>query len=72
LYLNSPDVLVLYGQPQALWGICPVLLFWISRMVMVTHRGEMEDDPVIYAVRDRVSLVCFVLILGFAAGGALL
>ena len=72
LYLNSPDVLDLYGHPQALWGICPVLLFWISRMVMVTHRGEMEDDPVVYAVHDRVSLLCFALILGFAATGALL
>jgi 4-hydroxybenzoate polyprenyltransferase/phosphoserine phosphatase len=72
LYLNSPDVLNLYGHPQALWGICPVLLFWISRMVMVTHRGEMHDDPVVYAMRDRVSLFCFALILGFAAGGALL
>jgi 4-hydroxybenzoate polyprenyltransferase/phosphoserine phosphatase len=72
LYLNSPDVLELYSRPQALWGICPVLLFWITRMVMVTHRGEMEDDPVVYAVHDRVSLLCFALTLGFAAAGALL
>ncbi len=72
LYLNSPDVLELYGRPQLLWGVCPVLLFWITRMVMVTHRGEMDDDPVVYAVRDRVSLLCFVLVVGFAAAGALL
>ncbi len=72
LYLNSPDVLELYGRPQLLWGVCPVLLFWITRMVMVTHRGEMDDDPVVYAVRDRVSLLCFVLVVSFAAAGALL
>ena len=72
LYVNSPDVRVLYPHPIALWGICCVLLYWISRLVMITHRGSMHDDPVVYAVKDRVSQVCFLLILGFALGGAVL
>jgi 4-hydroxybenzoate polyprenyltransferase len=72
LYVNSPDVLHLYTQPQALWGICLVLLYWISRMVMMTHRGRMNDDPIVYAVTDRVSQACLLLIALFVAGASLL
>lgn len=64
LYVNSPAVGELYSYPPALWGICLVLLYWITRMVMVTHRGGMHDDPVVYAVKDRVSQICVVLMLG--------
>jgi 4-hydroxybenzoate polyprenyltransferase len=70
LYLNSPNVLNLYSTPAALWGICLVLLYWISRMIMVAHRGGMTDDPIVYAVTDRVSLICLVLIVIFALAGA--
>ncbi|SON57981.1 Decaprenyl-phosphate phosphoribosyltransferase [Hartmannibacter diazotrophicus] len=72
LYLNSPAVMVLYPYPAALWGICLVLLYWISRMVMVTHRGNMHDDPVVYATKDRISQICLLLVLVFAAGGMLI
>ena len=72
LYVNSPAVLRLYPAPYLLWGICPVLLYWISRMVMKTHRGQMHDDPVVFAATDRVSLACFVVILALATGGALM
>lgn len=57
LYINSPKVQSLYSAPEYLWLVCPLLLYWISRMVMVTHRGDMTDDPIIFAVRDRVSAV---------------
>lgn len=56
LYLNSPDVDKLYVHPQVLWLILPFLMYWISRVWMKTHRGEMHDDPVIFAVRDRISM----------------
>lgn len=72
LYITSPAMDALYSRPEALWAICPVLLYWISRMVMITHRGEMHDDPVVFAVRDRVSLVCVAVIVGLAVAGALL
>lgn len=71
LYLTSPDVAELYAEPAALWGICAVLLYWISRMVMVAHRGGMHDDPIVYAVKDRTSWICGGLVLGFAAVGTL-
>lgn len=72
LYMNSPDVANLYSRPIVLGGICCVLLYWISRMVMMTHRGQMYDDPIVFAVRDRVSRICVLMMAGFAVGGALL
>jgi 4-hydroxybenzoate polyprenyltransferase len=70
LYLNSPDVGELYVDTLPLWGICPVLFYWISRMAMITHRGWMHDDPVVFAIKDRSSLICGLLVFAFAAAGA--
>lgn len=61
LYINSDAVVELYRRPEILWAICPLLLYWISRLVMITHRGWMEDDPIVYAARDRNSIVVVVL-----------
>lgn len=72
LYVNSPAILVLYKSPIALWGICPILLFWITKMVMVTQRGQMHDDPLVFAVTDRASQVCFGLVLLIVVGGAII
>lgn len=55
LYINSPAVLPLYARPEVLWLLCPLLLYWVSRAWLVAHRGDMHDDPVVFAVRDRVS-----------------
>lgn len=55
LYIHSPDVENLYGTPQLLWLVCPVALFWISRMWLLAGRGEMPDDPVQFAVTDPIS-----------------
>lgn len=71
LYVNSPAVVEFYAQPEALWGVCAVLLYWITRMVMVAHRGHMHDDPVVYAAKDRISQMCLLIILGFVVAGAL-
>lgn len=72
LYVNSPAVLSLYHYPQAMWGVCLILLYWITRIVMITHRGHMHDDPVVFAAKDRVSQICGLAILACALGGALL
>jgi len=71
LYMTSPQVSLLYSNPSVLWGICLVLLFWVSWIVMTTHRGEMHDDPIVFAVKDRISRICGLLAVGFAIGGAL-
>ena len=72
LYLSSPAILELYARPSILWGVCLVLLYWISHMVMVTHRGQMHDDPLVFAIRDRISQTCLVLVAVFLLGGTLL
>jgi 4-hydroxybenzoate polyprenyltransferase/phosphoserine phosphatase len=72
LYVNSPAVMQLYVHPEALWGVCAILLYWITRTAMLAHRGAMHDDPVVYAAKDRLSQVCFLVILAFVLGGATL
>ncbi len=57
LYLNSPDVAVMYHHPKMAWGLVPIMLYWVSRIWMQTHRGQMHDDPLVYALKDRVSLL---------------
>jgi hypothetical protein len=57
LYINSPVVAAGYRRPEALWLLCPLLLYWVSRAWMKSHRGLMPDDPVMFAARDRVSQV---------------
>lgn len=57
LYINSPDIQALYHRPKFIWTLCVLMLYWISRIWMVAQRGKMHDDPVVYALKDRVSLV---------------
>lgn len=56
LYITSPAVVELYRHPQALWGVCLVMLYWLSRVWVLCHRGQMPDDPIVFAVRDRISI----------------
>ena len=53
--VNSPDVLTLYPRPCVLWGACPFFIYWISRIWLIARRGEMDEDPILFAFRDRVS-----------------
>jgi 4-hydroxybenzoate polyprenyltransferase len=57
LYINSSDSESLYHHHKPLWLICPLMLFWISRVWIVATRGAMHDDPVVFALRDRFSLL---------------
>ena len=57
LYISSEQVVALYGTPLLLWLICPLLLFWVSRMWMLGHRGLIDQDPIVAAVRDPASYV---------------
>jgi 4-hydroxybenzoate polyprenyltransferase len=60
-YLNSQDVVRLYTQPMWMWLGALITLFWISWMWIQGHRGLMHDDPVIFALKNRVSQWCGVL-----------
>jgi 4-hydroxybenzoate polyprenyltransferase len=64
LYINHPAVTQLYGNPVALWFACPAVLYWISRVWLVAHRGEMHHDPIIFALSDKQSwLIALILLL---------
>ena len=57
LYIQEQTIVAMYRHPEVLWLSCPLLLYWISRTWMLTHRGVMNDDPIVFAVKDRVSLI---------------
>lgn len=65
LYVDSQNGSRLYSNPQFLWGICPMFLYWLMRIWIMTSRKEMIDDPVHFAIHDRVSW-------GFIGASALL
>lgn len=54
-YINSDDVVNLYKYPQVLWLICPIIGYWIMRIWMLTARGQMNEDPISFAITDRNS-----------------
>jgi 4-hydroxybenzoate polyprenyltransferase len=55
LYVSSEQVVALYRRPALLLLICPLLLYWISRMWLRAHRGQINEDPIVATVRDPVS-----------------
>jgi len=63
LYINSNQVRTLYNYPEVIWLLCPLLLYWISRIWLLTHRGMMHDDPVVFALEDRLSRFLFLAML---------
>ena len=58
LYLGSPEVRALYDHPDRLWLVCPILLYWIMRIFMISNRGDLHDDPLVVALTDRTSWLC--------------
>jgi 4-hydroxybenzoate polyprenyltransferase len=69
LYIQDSHTASLYRTPQVIWLACPVLLFWISRAWIIAHRGQMHDDPIVFALKDKVSWlvgICFIAIFGLA------
>jgi 4-hydroxybenzoate polyprenyltransferase len=67
LYVSGDHVRSLYRQPEYLWLICPLILYWISRVWLFCHRGQMNHDPVVFALTDRVSFIVLLLSLGVMA-----
>ncbi|MDE3187099.1 MAG: UbiA family prenyltransferase [Acidobacteriota bacterium] len=56
LYIARPDVTDLYRHAGRLWLIVPLLLYWLHRVWLLAARGELDDDPVVFAMTDAVSL----------------
>ncbi len=61
LYINSAEVTLLYTQPQIIWFLCPLLLYWVTRAWLIAHRGLMHNDPIIFAIKDKTSWVLVLL-----------
>jgi 4-hydroxybenzoate polyprenyltransferase len=62
LYLHGETVVTLYAQPELIWFAVPLMLFWVSWVWMKAHRGEMHDDPIVFAIKDKASLAVAALI----------
>ena len=61
LYLRSPEVSGFYHHLEYLWPGCLLVLYWISRTWLLAHRNKIDDDPVLYAIKDMQSW--FILII---------
>jgi 4-hydroxybenzoate polyprenyltransferase len=71
LYINNPDVRNLYHHPQRLWLLTPLLIWWMSRVWLRASRGQMNEDPVIFALTDRASLLAGVAIFLIALSASI-
>lgn len=78
LFINAPETQHLYKTPHLLWLATIGLIYWLARLWVKTSRGEMHDDPVIYAAKDRgsrITVMCIVAVIlaaHFLTVGALL
>lgn len=69
LYVSSIEGSMLYAHPERLWAACLVMIYWVGHLLLTTHRGDMHEDPVVFAVTDGKSLasgLAMALIVGFS------
>lgn len=71
LYINDPATAEIYAQPMLIWAACPVLLGWISYVWLLAGRSEIDDDPVVFAIKNPVSLSIGFVFIGIFAGAAI-
>jgi len=68
LYIHDPLTVQRYSHPEWLWIIVPSILYWIGRVWIIAHRGQMNEDPIVFAVHDKVS---YLILLFIAIGVSL-
>ncbi len=66
LYISSSDIVVLYRRPQFLWLIVPLMILWLCRIWLLASRGELDEDPLVFALTDRMSLAIGIAIATIA------
>lgn len=66
-YIGAHDVTALYRHSVRLWLITPLMILWLSRVWLLASRGELDEDPVIFAVTDRISLLIGLAVVAIAA-----
>ena len=57
LYIKDLNISDLYKSPYYIWFICPIMLYWITRVWFLAQRGQLHHDPVYFAAKDRVSWI---------------
>lgn len=70
LYIGASDVTAHYRHPSRLWLIVPLLIYWLSRVWLLAARGELDDDPVVFAMRDGMSLAVGAVVAALAVFAA--
>ena len=63
LYMNDDHMKEFYGEPKLLWFILPILFYWLTRIWVIAHRGELLDDPIIFTIKDRTSYVVLAIVV---------
>lgn len=67
LYVNSEKVVRFYSHPEVLWLLCPTYLYWTARTLLLAHRRQMHDDPIVFALKDRRSWLVGAMTLAIVA-----
>ncbi|MCH2186779.1 hypothetical protein MK280_13005, partial [Myxococcota bacterium] len=62
LFVSSDSVTLQYDRPLWLWLIPPLMYYWITRIWMIAHRGQLDADPVLFAAKDRMSLATGIIL----------
>lgn len=62
-YLGSDNAQSLYRQPAMLWMICPLLIFWVSRIWRLAREKKVHQDPIVFAIQDRTSYIVVLLVV---------
>jgi len=57
IYISSSEVVVLYRHPQVLWLIMPLMILWLCRVWLLASRGNLDEDPIVFALTDKMSLL---------------
>jgi 4-hydroxybenzoate polyprenyltransferase/phosphoserine phosphatase len=66
IYISGPDVVKLYHQPRLLWLTVPLMILWLNRVWLLASRGEMDEDPVAFALTDSMSQVIGIVVVAVA------
>jgi 4-hydroxybenzoate polyprenyltransferase len=66
IYISGADVVKLYRQPRILWLIVPLMILWLNRVWLLASRGELDEDPVAFALTDRMSQLMGVAVVAIA------
>ena len=66
IYISSSDVVVLYRRNELLWLIMPLMILWLCRVWLLASRGELDEDPFVFALTDPMSLAIGIVIAAIA------